>query len=151
VLTDYRLQGNRSLVDVARHVAQIKATFGGQRAVTLTAQRIKEYTEQRLAAGYARASVNRELAVIRRMFSLAIQESKLTAAHRPYVKMLKEQNARAGFGSTYGSKRASHATVTGTVPHAIDTPSAQAVLPWRPSKRSSGKYHQSSRAKFSIS
>jgi len=37
VLTNYRLNGKRSLGDVARHVAQLKATFGGERAVDLTA------------------------------------------------------------------------------------------------------------------
>src|SRR4030095_14276438 len=76
VVADYALQEHRSLADVARHVAQIKATFGGLRAVSLTADRIAAYAKQRLEEGYARASVNRELAVVRRMFALAIQARK---------------------------------------------------------------------------
>jgi integrase len=108
VLTDYRLNGKRSVGDVARHVAHLKATFGGGRAVALTSDRIATYAETRLADGYARASVNRELAVIRRMFALAIQAGKLTPAHRPYIAMLAEDNAREGFlePATFATLRA---------------------------------------------
>jgi integrase len=108
VVADYAIQEHRSLADVARHVAQIKATFSGLRAVSLTADRIAAYAKQRLEEGYARASVNRELAVVRRMFALAIQARKLTPAHRPYIAMLAEDNAREGFlePATFGTLRA---------------------------------------------
>jgi hypothetical protein len=43
----------------------------------------------------APASVNRELAALRRMFSLAVKADKL--GHRPHVAMLTEDNARQGF------------------------------------------------------
>jgi integrase len=43
----------------------------------------------------ARATVNRELAVLKRMFNLAIQAGKLH--HKPHFEMLREDNVRIGF------------------------------------------------------
>lgn len=40
-------------------------------------------------------SINRELAVLKRMFSLAVQAGKLSS--RPYIPSLEENNARQGF------------------------------------------------------
>jgi integrase len=97
VLTDYRLNERRSLVDVARHVRQLKSAFGGDRAMDLTSDRITAYAAQRRFEGYAPASVNQELQVIRRMFTLAIQAGKLTPAHRPHIARLAVENAREGF------------------------------------------------------
>ena len=48
-----------------------------------------------VAEGARPATVNRELAAIRRMFTLAVRAGKL--AHRPYIAMLAEDNARQGF------------------------------------------------------
>jgi len=97
VLTDYRLNERRSLVDVARHVRQLTTAFDGERALDLTSNRIAAYAAQRRDEGYAPASVNQELQVIRRMFTLAIQAGKLTPAHRPHVARLAVENAREGF------------------------------------------------------
>jgi integrase len=41
------------------------------------------------------AEINRELALLKRMFSLAVQAGKLL--HRPHIPMLRESNARTGF------------------------------------------------------
>jgi integrase len=41
------------------------------------------------------AEINRELTVLKRMFSLAIQAAKLV--HKPYFPMLREDNVRVGF------------------------------------------------------
>src|SRR5262249_15790907 len=41
------------------------------------------------------AEINRELTVLKRMFSLAIQAGKLT--HKPHFPMLREDNVRKGF------------------------------------------------------
>lgn len=94
-LTDYRMNGKRSLADAERNVERLRGAFGLDRALDITADRIAAYTEQRLANGLAPASVNRELAALRRMFSLAVKAGKLT--HRPHVGMLAEDNARQGF------------------------------------------------------
>ena len=94
-LTDFRVNGKRSLADATRHVAHLKTVFGLDRALDITADRIATYTAQRLADGLAPASINRKLAALRRMFSLAVKAGRLP--HRPHVAMLAEDNAREGF------------------------------------------------------
>jgi integrase len=94
-LTDYRVNGKRSVKDAERNVARLRSVFGLDRALDITADRIAAYTAQRLADGMAAASINRELAALRRAFSLAIKAGKL--AHRPHIAMLAEDNARQGF------------------------------------------------------
>jgi len=56
---------------------------------------IAGYTAARLAAGKQPGTVNRELAALRRMFSLAVRAGKL--ARRPPMTLLAEDNARGGF------------------------------------------------------
>ena len=94
-LTDYRVNGKRSLRDAMRNVERLRATFGFDRAMDITTDRIATYTGTRLDDDMAPASINRELAGLRRMFSLAVKAGKL--GHRPHVAMLAEDNARQGF------------------------------------------------------
>ena len=53
------------------------------------------YTVQRQDEGASNASINRELSVLGRMFTLAVQQGKV--AIRPYFPKLKEADARSGF------------------------------------------------------
>ena len=94
-LTDYRLNGRRSLRDATRNVETLREVFGIDRALDITSDRIAAYTERRLEAGLKPASVNRELAALRRMFTLAIRAGKI--ATRPHIAQLAEDNAREGF------------------------------------------------------
>lgn len=50
---------------------------------------------ERLDAGAAPATINRELAALKRMFSLAVKGEQLQ--RMPYIEMLRENNARRGF------------------------------------------------------
>lgn len=52
-------------------------------------------TEAKRTAGASNATVNRELSVLRRAFTLAVQSRKLIA--KPHVPLLAENNVRAGF------------------------------------------------------
>ena len=94
-LTDYRVNGKRSLKDAKRNVECLRDNFGFDRAMDITADRIAAYAAKRLDDKMAPASINRELAALRRMFSLAVKAGRL--AHRPHVSMLAEDNARQGF------------------------------------------------------
>ena len=94
-LTDYKVNAKRSHKDAARNVERLRVAFGFDRALDITADRIAAYAAQRLEDGMAPASINRELAALRRMFSLAVKAGKL--GHRPHVAMLAEENARQGF------------------------------------------------------
>src|SRR5262249_59937849 len=50
-LTDYRLNGRRSLRDATRNVEMLREAFGMDRALDITADRIAAYTAARLEAG----------------------------------------------------------------------------------------------------
>jgi site-specific recombinase XerD len=68
------------------------------RAMTkITAADIDAYVAHRQKKGAAAATMNRELAIIKRAFTLAIRSPKLLHSHRPYIAMLAEHNVRTGF------------------------------------------------------
>src|SRR6266540_562864 len=66
-----------------------------RKAITLTSADVTAYRVQRQAAGAAAATVNRELAALKRMFSLAVKGERFQ--RMPYIEMLRENNARRGF------------------------------------------------------
>jgi integrase len=68
---------------------------GGWRATALTTDRIRSYEADRLKAGAARATVNQELAALRRAFNLAVEAGRL--ATKPVIKTPDPKNARKGF------------------------------------------------------
>lgn len=77
-------------------------SFAGMRAYDIDGDRIETYKDARLAehgptgAHIRPATVNRELAALRRMFSLACK-TRPGFRHRPHVALLAENNAREGF------------------------------------------------------
>src|SRR5262245_27659681 len=95
LLGDYKLNGRRSLGTVQYYVAALRSAFSGERAIDVTEDRIARYTRARLAEGYAPATINRELAALRRAFRLAVRQKRLSAA--PMVTLLAEHNVRQGF------------------------------------------------------
>ena len=50
---------------------------------------------QRQSRAVSNGTINRELAALKRMFSLAVQAGKLSS--KPYIPALEENNARQGF------------------------------------------------------
>ena len=75
VLDDYALNGQRSVRNVkGSWDNHLKAAFGSVPVVPFRPSRVKKYITGRKAAGAAKATVNRELAVIKRMSTLAIAE-----------------------------------------------------------------------------
>ena len=95
VRSDYANKGRRSLPRASTALAHLRATFGTMRALAISADRISAYEAERLEAGAARASVNYELALLRRMFSLAVKARRLT--FRPSISTPAAHNARTGF------------------------------------------------------
>ena len=69
--------------------------FGGRRMATITTADVRRFVDQRQAAGAANGEINRELASLKRMYSLALHAGKLMA--RPHIPLLEENNVRTGF------------------------------------------------------
>lgn len=96
VVRDYRANGRATTAQVEQRIRDyLGPHFGGRRAATVTAADVRAYTEQRLAAGAAPATINRELSVLKRAYVLAEQAG--TVLHRPHIPMLTEDNVRQGF------------------------------------------------------
>lgn len=96
LLTDYEVNGRKSYVHVKGRIDRgLMPWFRGRRFATITTSDIRAYTADRQASGAAAATINRELAALKRMFSLAMQAGKVI--RRPYIPMLREDNTRKGF------------------------------------------------------
>jgi integrase len=92
---DYLANGRRSADRLKFSLAHLLPFFGARRAVQVSSADVTAYRVQRQTAGAAAATVNRELAALKRMFSLAVQGEQLQ--RMPYIEMLRENNARRGF------------------------------------------------------
>lgn len=95
LLADYQINGRRSLRSARLSISHLRKCFGFDRAVDIRTDRIKAYAADRQRAKAANASINRELAALKRMFSLALEDGRLSNA--PYIPTLEEDNARQGF------------------------------------------------------
>ena len=96
VLDDYRVNRKRSLVDVQRHARLHLEPFFGRRCMAaITTADVRRYVARRQDEGAKNATINRELAVLKRAFTLAIVAG--TLASRPHIALLREENVRRGF------------------------------------------------------
>ena len=96
LLTDYRINGRRSYDHAKRRVdLGLTPWFQGRRMAHITPDEVQRYVEHRQTDGAANATINRELAALKRMFSLAIKRGRLL--HGPYIPLLHEDNVRQGF------------------------------------------------------
>jgi integrase len=97
ITDDYTNNRRDTSARVAQSIAHLKLSFGGDRAIDITSDRVTAYTSSRLKEGAAPATVNRELAALKRMFRLAVRGKGISLDLVPYVAMLKEDNVRKGF------------------------------------------------------
>jgi integrase len=96
LLTDYQVNGKRSFQQVKRRIERILTPwFGRVRLNEITTSDITTYTADRHKKGAANATINRELALLKRMFTLAKRAKKLGDV--PHIPMLAEDNIRRGF------------------------------------------------------
>ncbi len=96
VLTDYRINGKRSIRDIeSRLRLHLKPFFGERRASSLTTADVNKYIERRQSEGVTNATVNRETGTLKRAYSLALRAGKVM--HAPHIPQLKESAPRAGF------------------------------------------------------
>ncbi len=97
LVNDYQINNRRSLSTVLNHVRHLRGFFGMDRAVDITSGGVKTYQVQRLGEGASHATVNREVAAIGRMLSLAVDSDPPKLSHKPKFKMLEGENVREGF------------------------------------------------------
>lgn len=92
---DYEINGRRSVRSIRLSISHLEKFFEFFHAVDITTDKVREYISKRQAEGAANASINRELAALKRAFTLAVNGGRLTG--KPHIAKLEENNARQGF------------------------------------------------------
>jgi integrase len=96
VLRDYQVNDKKSVGDAeARFRLHINKAFGEMKAIDINALSIRRYIDLRQKEGAKNGTINRELTLIGRGFTLAMQAG--TLGHKPHIPKLKESAARQGF------------------------------------------------------
>jgi integrase len=93
----YRIKERKSLARAERSANHLLKKFGQYRANAVTTPKVKGYIKKRLGEGAANATVNRELAALKRMMKLAAQQTPPKIERVPHIPMLAEKNVRTEF------------------------------------------------------
>jgi integrase len=93
--TEYRLNRRRSLDRADLSCRHLLRFFAGRAAASVTGVDVAKYCDLRLGEGVAPATVNRELAALRRAYRLARRDGVI--ATMPAITALQEDNVRTGF------------------------------------------------------
>jgi integrase len=95
---DQQISERKSASDaVARWQLHLKPFFGHLRAIQVGTDQLSRYVIDRQQDGAANATINRELACLKRMFNLGAQASPPKVLRVPKFPHLVERNVRTGF------------------------------------------------------
>jgi len=95
ITADYAKNARKSTRRLKSSLHHLTAAFSSWRVVDIGEDVIDRYAADRLDSGAAAATVNRELAALRRMLKLGVR-AKLVG-RMPVIDLLKEDNVRKGF------------------------------------------------------
>jgi len=95
LLMDYKINGKKSVAAAKLSRSHLEKCFVLSRALDISTDKVRAYISRRQSEGASNASINRELAALKRMYTLAVQAGKLNSS--PYIPSLQEDNARQGF------------------------------------------------------
>jgi len=96
-LRDYKINQKKSLKRARQSVNHLKVFFENSNVPEITTPKIREYIGGRMEEGVSNATINRELAALKRMLNLGAQQTPPLVDRVPHIPMLKENNTRKGF------------------------------------------------------
>lgn len=97
---DYTINGRKDIVNLkSRWTNHLSPAFGELLVSEVSAEVVAKYIAARQAAKppASNATINRELAILKRAFKLAVRNGRLKVGQQPFIEMLKERNIRKGF------------------------------------------------------
>ena len=98
LIADYRLHKRRTLRDAEIRIRKhLRPFFGHMRAVEFTTTHFHSYIEARRVYGAADGTIAQELALLKRMFSLARRTTPAKVAEVPYIPIPRQDIPRKGF------------------------------------------------------
>ena len=98
LLNDYRVNGNKTLAKTQERIElHLSPFFRGMRGTDITTSKVNEYVALRIEEGASNATINRELAALKRMLNLGVKQTPPKVDRLPYMPSLKERNTRKGF------------------------------------------------------
>lgn len=101
VEADYRENGKRSIEDVrSRLKLHLRPRLGQIRAADFGTSELRRYKAARSAEKAEPATINRELSILKRAFSLGSRHEPPLVLHNPNIEKLAEDNVRTGFLET---------------------------------------------------
>jgi integrase len=116
LVADYTVNGRKSLETAQGSLKALRAVFGPAYARDITLDRLNAYVAARLEAGRKPATIQKELAALKRAFHLAARAGKAIA---PPFPRLRVSNTRTGFFEE-PEFRAVHAGLSGDLQPVIE-------------------------------
>jgi Phage integrase family len=99
VVTDDKVNEQDSLDKAERSAKRIKEFFGKAKAHSVKGDSIKKFIAKRQEEKAANATINRELAFLKRAYNLGIEAEKIV--RKPYIPQLKEDNVRNAYSDYF--------------------------------------------------
>jgi len=99
LLVHMKNQGRASVDKIRCHLKPVRVFFAGRPAMDVTTAALERYQRERLDAGKAPATVNREVHALRRAFNVAARQTPplFPKPFVPYFPSLPVDNVRSGF------------------------------------------------------